>query len=260
MSAVSSTESAPDVGADEFAQRGFLRRHGAALAGGVATLALMGLVVTLFWRQDEAPPPRQIREFTVVKIVQPPPLQPAPPPEQKMIEQPKMTEPPIKPEPDKPIEKPKELPKESKADEPPPGPLSVAAKAEGPGDLFNLGGNPNGRGLLGNDSGPGGGPFGWYAAIVQQQIEAALRANPRTRSAVLEVQVRLWADATGRITRVELAPSTGDAEIDAALRNEVLGGLVLREPPPKNMPMPVVARITERRSSANETASGGRAG
>jgi hypothetical protein len=123
-----------------------------------------------------------------------------------------------------------------------------------------LGGNPNGRGLLGNDSGPGGGPFGWYAAIVQQQIEAALRANPRTRSAVLEVQVRLWADATGRITRVELAPSTGDAEIDAALRNEVLGGLVLREPPPKNMPMPVVARITERRSSANETASGGRAG
>jgi len=261
MSASSLLESAPDASVEEFGRRGFLRGHRGAIAGGVAVLAVFGLIAALFWRQDEAAPPHQIREFTVVKIVPPPPPPPAPPPpEQKMIEQPKMTEPEIKPEPDKPIEKPRDTPKESKADEPPPGPLALDAKAEGPGDLFNLGGKPGGKGLLGGDGASGGSRWGWYAAIVQQQIETALRANSKTRNAVLEVQVRMWADATGRVTRVELAPSTGDPEIDAVLRNEVLGGLVLREPPPKDMPMPLVARITERRSSANETTSGGRAG
>jgi hypothetical protein len=43
--------------------------------------------------------------------------------------------------------------------------------------------------------------------------------------------------------------STGDAELDAIIRDEVLGGLTLREPPPKDMPMPVVTRVTERRPS-----------
>lgn len=261
MSASSVLESAADAGGEEFEQRGLLRWRGVALVGGVATLALVGLAAALFWTRDDAPPPHQIRELTVVRIVPPPPPPPAPPPpEQKMIEQPKMTEPEIKPAPDKPIEKPRDMPKESKADEPPPGPLSLDAKAQGPGDLFNLGGKPGGRGLVGSGDGSGGSRWGWYASIVQQQIETALRANSRTRNAVLEVQVKMWADATGRITRVELAPSTGDPEIDAILRNEVLGGLVLREPPPKDMPMPLVARITERRSSANEATGGGRAG
>jgi protein TonB len=41
--------------------------------------------------------------------------------------------------------------------------------------------------------------------------------------------------------------STGDAELDAIIRNEVLGSLTLREPPPKDMPMPMVTRVTERR-------------
>ena len=32
-------------------------------------------------------------------------------------------------------------------------------------------------------------------------------------------------------------------------RNDVLGGLTLREPPPKDMPMPMVTRLTARRPS-----------
>jgi len=137
-------------------------------------------------------------------------------------------------------------PIEQKPDEQPPSRLSLDAKGDGPGDLFNLGGKPGGRGLLGGAGGDGGGPFGRYAAMVQQQIEAALRANPKTRNATMRVQVRLWCDRSGRVVRVQLASSTGDAALDAVLRGEVLSGLVLREPPPKEMPMPIVARITER--------------
>jgi TonB family protein len=161
-----------------------------------------------------------------------------------MVEQPKLAEPEFKEQ--KPLDKPKEEPIKQAKNEEPPGPLSLDAKATGPGDLFNLGskvgGNPYGGG------GGGGSRWGWYASIVQTQIEAALRANSRTRNAIMQVQIRLWADATGRVTKVQLVSSTGDAELDATLRNDVLGNLVLREPPPKDMPMPLVTRVTERRS------------
>jgi hypothetical protein len=65
----------------------------------------------------------------------------------------------------------------------------------------------------------------------------------------MKSEIRVWADGMGRINRVTLSPSTGDAELDAIIRNEVIGGLTLREPPPKDMPMPVVTRVTGIRPS-----------
>jgi periplasmic protein TonB len=166
-------------------------------------------------------------------------------PEQKMIEQPKMAEPEFKEE--KSVDKPKDEPAKDARNDEPPGPLSLDAKAVGPGDLFNLGskvgGNPYGGG------GGGGSRWGWYSTIVTDQATAALRANPKTRNMATQIQVRLWADASRRVTRVNISPSTGDAELDAIIRDEVLGKLMLREPPPKDMPMPVVTRVTARRPS-----------
>jgi outer membrane biosynthesis protein TonB len=220
-------------------------RYGAALG---AIALLFGGAVYVFLGHDDMPPPRQVRELTIVNII-PPPSPPPPPPQQmpepKMVEQPKMAEPEIKQE--KPVEKPNEEPPKDTKNEEPPGPLSLDAKAVGPADLFNLGSKPGGSPYGGG--GGGGSRWGWYASIVQAQIEAALRANPRTRNAVLQVQIRLWADGTGHVNRVQLASSTGDAELDAIIRNEVLGSLTLREPPPKDMPMPMVTRVTARRPS-----------
>lgn len=164
----------------------------------------------------------------------------------KVIDQPKMVEQEM-PE-DQPVEKPVDEPVKDAKNQEPPGPLALDAKATGPGDLFNLGSKVGGS-PYGGRGGGGGSRWGWYASIVQTQIEAALRANEKTRSAVTQVQVRLWADGNGRISRVELASSTGNAELDAAIRNEVLGRLTLREPPPNDMPMPMVTRVTMRRAS-----------
>jgi len=175
----------------------------------------------------------------------PPPPPPQPQPEQKMIEQPKMAEPEFKEE--KPVDKPKDEPaKDAKNDEPP-GPLSLDAKPTGPGDLFNLGGKPGGSPYGGG--GGGGSRWGWYTTIITSQVEAAIRANPKTRNMATQIQVRLWVDGSGHVTRVVLTPSSGNPEVDAALRNEVIGSLTLREPPPKDMPMPVVTRVTARRPS-----------
>jgi protein TonB len=219
-------------------------RYGAALA---ITAVLLGGVAYFLLGHDDMPPPRQLREFTIVNIVPPPPPPPPPPspPEQKMIEQPKMAEPEFKE--DKPVEKPKDEPAKDAKNEEPPGPLSLDAKAVGPGDLFNLGGKPGGNPYGGG--GGGGSRWGWYATIVQTQIEAALRANSKTRNAKMQVELRLWADGTGRVSRIQLVSSTGDAELDATIRDTVLSGLMLREPPPKDMPMPMITRVTARRPS-----------
>ena len=224
-------------------ERKTVLRYGAALA---LIAVLLGGVVYFLSGHDDLPPPRQLREFTVVNIVPPQKQQPPPQmPEQKMIEQPKMAEPEFKE--DRPVEKPRDEPVKDAKNNEPPGPLSLDAKAVGPGDLFNLGGKPGGNPYGGG--GGGGSRWGWYGSIVTAQIESALRSNPKTRNMATRIQVRLWADATGRVNRVQLTPSTGDAELDAIIRNEVLGNLTLREPPPKDMPMPVVTRVSAQRPS-----------
>jgi len=226
-----------------------LLRRVAGVLIGVAAIAVIVSAIRMIVTGDDIPPPKKVHEITLLKIVPPPPPPPPPPkpPEEKMIEQTPVRQ--EIPE-EKPVDRPKDRPKmdDKKADEPPPGPLALDAKAVGPGDSFNLGGKPGGQGLLGGGGGGGGGSrWGWYASIVQKQIEAALRANAKTRNAVLQVQIRLWADASGRISRIQLMSTTGNPQIDAVIRNEVLSGVMLREPPPKDMPMPMVARITLRR-------------
>ncbi|WP_315766464.1 MULTISPECIES: TonB family protein [unclassified Bradyrhizobium] len=214
-------------------------RYGAALTG---VVLLVGSAAYSLFGGDDLPPPRQIHEITIVNITPPPPP-PPPPPEQKMIEQPVEAEQKFMEE--KPLEKPleKEPVKEAKNEEPP-GPLALDAKATGPGDSFNLGSKVGGSPLGGG--GGGGSRWGWYASQVQAQMESALRGNNKTRNAIMQVRIRLWAESTGRVSRVQLVSSTGDAELDSAIRDE-LARLTLREPPPKDMPMPIDTRVTARR-------------
>lgn len=228
----------------------FLGEHGPALGAGAALLVALAAAALLLFGQDE----RAVRKVPEVMMVRLQPLPPPPPPPPpKPVETPKMVEQtPVRiaePKPERPLDKPLDKPLDRpKSDEPPPGPLALDAKAEGPGDSFGLAGREGGAGILGGGGG-GGSRWGWYAAIVQAQVEEALRANRKTRAARARVEVRLWADPAGRVTRVQMSESTGDAEIDDAIRTEVLGGLVLKEPPPREMPMPIVARLVARRPS-----------
>lgn len=217
------------------------------LAAGITAVLLLGTGAWWFSSGDQTPPPRRIVPPVVVQLVPPPPPPPPPPPQEKppepeMVEQSKMVEPEVKEEPI--VDKPPEAAEHD--DAPPPGPLALDAKAEGPGDAMGLGSNPGGRGLM---SGAGRSRWGWYAAIVQSQIEAALRNNGKLRNSLMQVQLRLWADSSGRISRVQIVSSNGTPELNAILQNDLLPGLQLREAPPGDMPMPMVTRITVRRTS-----------
>ena len=235
-----------DDDSDEDSGKPSARRLVLMGGGGLLVVGLMagGIVVLLSGDKD---PPRKVNELTIVAIVPPPPPPPPPPekqPEQKVIEQTPVKQEIIE---EKAVDIPKDAPPEANND-PLPGPLGLDDAGKGPGDLL---GRPGGRGLIGGGGGGGGGGsrWGWYASIVQTQIEAALRANERTRHAVLQVQVRLWSDSTGRINRVQLASSSGNPDLDAVIRDQILGAMTLREPPPKDMPMPIIMRLSAQQPS-----------
>ncbi len=218
---------------DPIDERSFLRKYGIVI--GVLAVLVTGVVfVARQLASSHSPPPRHEPEITIVKLLPPPPLPPPPPPppevqEQKMIEQTPVADNTPKPD-DKPT---------------PPSPsLGTGIKGDGPADGFGLSGS-GGNGFLGGTGNHGGGSrWGWYASEVQTAIRDALGKDSRTRNAGFRDEIRVWLDSTGRITRAQLVASTGDPAVDAAIKDNVLNGLQLPDPPPAGMPMPIVMRIT----------------
>lgn len=139
-----------------------------------------------------------------------------------------------------------EKPDDKPSDEPKDEPLGTALTGGDGSSGLGVGGGGGGRGMIGGGGGKGGSRWGWYAGTVQSRIAEALRKHPLTKRAGFTNIVKVWSDATGRITRVRLSSSTGDRALDNAIENEVLSGLVLSEPPPDDMPMPINLRISAR--------------
>ncbi|EIP99269.1 hypothetical protein OpiT1DRAFT_03793 [Opitutaceae bacterium TAV1] len=240
----------PDGFLDE-QEPGFFRRYGPVLAtclvaaGGIA----WWLVSTASGPKPSAPKPQ---EFSMVRIALPPPP-PPPPPQQRPEETPKPEETqqqmieqePVAADEPRPAETPQPAAEESAA------PMGTNIQGDGPPDGFGLTGRGNGGIIGGTGTGNGAGSggrgssrWGWYAAQIQTTVSSALGKNPKTRAAAMDISVRIWPDAAGRIERAQLVTSTGDREIDDAIRDEVLTGLILREPPPSDMPSPIVLRLT----------------
>lgn len=84
-----------------------------------------------------------------------------------------------------------------------------------------------------------------FSAIVQLEVERALRQNGKTASGNYRIGLSLWVDASRKIRRVALVQSTGDAERDASI-SLALQGLTLTRAPPANAPQPVQLVISVR--------------
>ena len=218
-------------------ERSFFQRFGFVL--GIGGLLLIGAVVFVGQSLAKAgPAPHKMPEVTMVKILAtPPPPPPPPPPQPKLVEEKMVEQMPV----DANEEKPDDSPAAPSAD------LGTSITGPGGADGFGLGGN-RGGGIIGGAGNRGSGSkWGWYAAQVQSTIADALRKNSRTREANFRVEVRVWPDFTGRVTRAQLVGTSGDAAVDAAIKADVLNGLQLKEPPPSGMPLPIVMRLTARR-------------
>src|ERR1700736_1561746 len=104
-----------------------------------------------------------------------------------------------------------------------------------------VGPGPSGNGLL---NGAARTRWDGYAAQVQSGIKEALLQNNKTKTASISgVVIRIWVDNTARVTRAQLVGTTGNPSLDSAITDKVLTGLQLKEPPPADMPMPIVLRL-----------------
>lgn len=213
----------------------FIKYLPVAIGVALVLLIAVGLYLVRDIFQKPVQNKKQVQQISVVQPPPPPPpppeQKPPPPPEVKeeKIEEPKEPEPEPEPEP--------------QAEEPPPGEeLGVDAQGGAGGDAFGLVGKKGGHGLIGG-TGTGNGII-WYGQQVQKELADELQRNlkDKARTTKYSAVVHLWIGPNGAVTRLELANSSGNAEVDEALK-AALGKFRPTRVPPENMPQPLKVRI-----------------
>ncbi|HJY78350.1 MAG TPA: energy transducer TonB [Burkholderiales bacterium] len=206
-------------------------------------LLVLGVLVYAGWRLAKdagAPRKKQAQQISLVK----PPLPPKPPPEPERPKEQVKQE--IKPPEPKPEPKPDDSP-------PPAQDLGLDAKGVAGGDNFGLVGRPGGRDIttIGAETGTGTGGkkvnSAFYASQLQAQVQEVLNQDERLRRAEYRALVNLWVNGQGKVTRVEVAGSTGDGDLDRRLR-EVLEEAKKLRPPPEGIALPIRMELVARRT------------
>ncbi len=199
---------------------------------GIVLVVGIGFVAKSLSGKSSAPPPKQ--EMMVVQtIAQPTPPPPAPTPSPPPME-----------------EKKQEMIVEEKVEEAVPDPTpQVETALKGAGNSGMVLKSGNGSGIFTNRNTVNADALrrSAYAGQVKSRIQQALESNPRTRKAGMKIEIHVWPDATGRIARAKLANSTGDAALDDLIRDQILTGLQISQPPPEGMPVPIRMMISARR-------------
>ncbi len=206
-----------------------LRRRLPLLIGSVFLVVLVvGIVLLIknFLDNPDQPNQRRAQQISLIKPPPPPPPPPKPP-----------------------EEKPPEVKEEVKLDEPPPQAeappagqnLGLDADGKGGGDSFGLVGNKGGRELTIG----GGNRYGEYLGGLQSDIREALGRNEKLRKGLYKAVVAVWINSSGGVERIDLLGTSGEDEVDVAIR-KVLKNISHFDVPPSDMPQPVKLRITSR--------------
>ena len=176
-----------------------------------------------------------------VKLLPDTPPPPPPPPklEEKKPEPPKEDKPQQQPDQPKPAEAP--APQALKSDE---------AAGDGPGNGMSAGSVSQDykAGQIGSGAGGGGNTLAInsYAGAVTRSLNDFLARDKDVKRHDYKVQVRVWLEADGRLLRAELIDTTGDAEMDAALKTALSHFPGLKTALPDGMPQPLRLKVANR--------------
>ncbi len=187
----------------------YLKYLPVAIGVALALLVAIGLYLVRDIFQKPVQGKKQIQQ---VSVVQPPP--PPPPPEQKP------PEPEVKEEKIEELEPEPEPEPEEQAEEPPPGEqLGVDSDGSAGSDAFGLVGKKGGHGLIG---GGGGNTAIYLAQQIKKEMEAQLHRyleeQGKARTTSYSAVVHVWIGEDGAISRIELANSSGDSDVDGQLK------------------------------------------
>lgn len=199
------------------------------VVAGIGILALVGIGFLIAHLMKGADLPAKRKEV-VIQLVQPPPPPPPPPPP-KPVEPPppeqKMEEP-------KPQDEPKPEPEpEPQAEDQPP----VVSEGPAGNDAFGMRGGKNVAGAPGKIG--GGGDNRRYGIAVARVLQGLVSSKEDAKAANYQIKVKVWVTTEGRLERFELAGSTGNPKVDAAVREALAGSPDLGGPPPEGLPQPL---------------------
>lgn len=167
---------------------------------------LFGIGIYVLTRGDA--PVAKAQLIQQITLVQPPPP-PPPPPEEKIPEPEKI----IEPVEEAVVQEDVQDVSEQPSPEPTSAPAGVNRAADVGSDSFHLAAGKGG-GLFGT-----GGGGGSWSSFVSTHVRRALREDPRTSTASGYIEVLLSIDLNGRFERAELQSSTGNKELDEAIRD-----------------------------------------
>jgi TonB family protein len=212
---------------------GWARRLG-RLAFGLVLIGGFGAAVYFIFDGMSTTERHAIQTVTRITLPPPPtppPPPPPPPPPEKVVETPKIQEPKLA---------------DKKPDKAPPKPAqppasSLTAEAGSGANPYGLAAGNGSGNVIGGGGGDGNAAYMSYGRIVSADVQSALRRDDKLRFAKFVAELRIWLDVSGKVTRVQLASSSGDPAIDDAVTRS-LNGLALHEPPPKDMPQPIRLR------------------
>lgn len=178
---------------------------------------------------------------TIIPLPPPPPPPPEKPPEPEPPVEEKMAEPEPTPEPEdvKPIEEAPPSPVDDLAK-----PMEMDGEAQSGTDSFGISAG-KGNGMAGSGGGRlGNGTFNQFMAVSFQRL---LRDNPDLRNQAYKAQVDVWMSTSGDITRVELAQSSGNPEVDAQILAALRGAPRMSQRPPASFTVPMRVALQGRR-------------
>nr|WP_063801474.1 TonB C-terminal domain-containing protein [Burkholderia ubonensis] len=209
----------------------------------VIVLALAGLAALVWHFASDTAGVKRASAPQVTTVI---PLPPPPPP-------PKQKPPPekVKEEVKTPVDKPSVAPKPSEAPKPSdnqPKQMTMNAPAQAGTDSFNIGAG-DGSGMVGSGGGGrfGNGSYAQYMVYVLQRAIEQDKAVQEAGGARFAGSLNLWLEPSGRIAKVTIAQSTGDARIDAAVVAAVEALGKVDEAPPSATAYPVLVRLQGRK-------------
>jgi outer membrane biosynthesis protein TonB len=123
---------------------------------------------------------------------------------------------------------------------PAPGAYGLA-NGDGSGDTIGGGG---GEGAAGGAT--GGDPSGEYAKVIAADMRAALLQDRETNTGIYTLTLRAWIAGDGHVDRADVETSSGDLDLDRAIRR-VLQHTTLSRKPPLGLAQPVRLRLTATR-------------
>jgi protein TonB len=210
------------------------RRLMPAMAALAVSVPLLGVATMLLMAKPDADKRHTIRQVTVLRLPPPPP---PPKPEEKPPEPPKKEE--IKLDTPRPIDEPK-----AAQDEPQAGLPKLDAEGSGPGDQFGMLGHKGGNSFVLGGSASGALALAAFGSGAARHIAQELARNPKLKSAVYRIEIKVWLSKDGRFERGELERGTGDRSLDALLLEGLTQVAPLRQPVPADLPQPLRIRVT----------------